>query len=395
MKKNQLVCIAFPKWEGDYLKSTVQLMKYLASEYDILYVDYPYTWSDVIKSWFGTRQFPVKKILGIEKRMESVKTINDAKVNLLRLPPIIPMNWAKSHFVYNLIARINSKLLLPYVRKAMKQLGFENPAVFNAFQPWLGHLWKGKLDESQTIYYCYDEMSAAPWISKHGPLMEKKFITEADQVIVTSSALRQIKSQLNPRVSIVKNGVDEAIFGVPSRQSKRSHPLMKNQKVVGYIGSIDDRLDTELLNQLISSLADHRFQFVGRIVCSNTAKELSRHANVTLPGPMDPSQLPHQLDEMDVCIIPFKTNKLTAAIYPLKINEYLFRGKPVVTTRFADLSDFEEIVSVATNTNTFITQVQYQLSSKDQSQIQKRKEFAKSNTWKERAASLQEILDRA
>ena len=47
-KRLDIVCHAFPSWRGDYLKSTVQLMKELAVNHNVLYIDYAYSIKDIL-----------------------------------------------------------------------------------------------------------------------------------------------------------------------------------------------------------------------------------------------------------------------------------------------------------------------------------------------------------
>ncbi|MBK8043404.1 MAG: hypothetical protein IPK21_12575 [Haliscomenobacter sp.] len=63
MRKNVL-CIGLPSWEGDYLTSTVQLMKELSVRHQVLYVEYTYTWLDVWRGWRKRGPAPVRRILG-------------------------------------------------------------------------------------------------------------------------------------------------------------------------------------------------------------------------------------------------------------------------------------------------------------------------------------------
>ena len=49
----------------------------------------------------------------------------------------------------------------------------------------------------------------------------------------------------------------------------------------------------------------------------------------------------------DAAVIPFVHSPQTRAIYPLKLNEYLAAGLPVVATPFADMSGFEDLVRLA------------------------------------------------
>lgn len=87
-------------------------------------------------------------------------------------------------------------------------------------------------------------------------------------------------------------------------------------------------------------------------------------------------------------MIPFLKNKLTAGIYPLKINEYFALGKPVVTTDFGDLDDFRHLVSVADTAEDFAKALEAALDSDQTGHSQRRIAFAHGNSWSERAAEM-------
>ena len=393
MGKEKKVCFGFPKWEGEYLKSTVQLMKKLSNAHNVLYVDYPFTLSDVCKGIIGLQNFPVLKILGIQKRLDYITNEDGSHTHLLRLPPIIPANWIKNPSLFNLISKINGFIILVVIKRNLKKLGMTEPVVINAFNPWLGLFLNGRLNEKKLIYYCYDEITAAPWINKHGGRLEKAFLPLADHVVVSSSELCRNKSNHNKKISLVRNGVDTKIFGVPT-ETDNIIPSSDNQsKVVGFLGSLDIRIDTDLLVKTIQASPNYTFLFVGRITDQSIKNILSKFPNVLLKGPRPIEVLAEEIDSMDVCIIPFKKNKLTSGIYPLKINEYLLRGKPIISTHFSDLSDFSELINIAQNHDQFIQLIQDpKIYHRNDKTINSRKNFALKNSWTARSAQFNEIL---
>ena len=102
--------------------------------------------------------------------------------------------------------------------------------------------------------------------------------------------------------------------------------------------------------------------------------------------------LPEKVQAFDVCLIPFVKSKLTEAIYPLKINEYLAMGKAVVCTDFSDLSDFEKVAEIATDKDGFVKAIRKALRYNTRLKTQKRIEFAKQNSWEHRARQFAEAL---
>ena len=93
-----------------------------------------------------------------------------------------------------------------------------------------------------------------------------------------------------------------------------------------------------------------------------------------------------------VCIIPFVKNEFTKYIYPLKINEYLAMGKPVVTTNFADLSSFTSIASIAQSTEDFLKAISSELAQNTSKREAERLKFAAKNSWNHRATQLKKMI---
>jgi 3-deoxy-D-arabino-heptulosonate 7-phosphate (DAHP) synthase len=97
-------------------------------------------------------------------------------------------------------------------------------------------------------------------------------------------------------------------------------------KKIGYIGSLDFRVDYDLLETLIQKRSEYEFMFIGRVMDQRNCERLSAYSNVQFLGSKQPEELPVLLSQIDVAIIPFVKNEFTRNIYPLKINEYLAAG---------------------------------------------------------------------
>lgn len=385
-----IVCVGFPRWEGtSYLSSTVQLMSELAQTERVLYVDYPYTYKDV---WSAKRNrgsgIPLDELKAKAPTLQQRSLPNGKHIHLLRLPPFIPANFLKSPLIYDQLLKWNARRAQKAIQLAMDTLGWSSPIVINAFNPALGNALAGKLDESQLIYYCYDEIGAAPWIARHGARHEDLFLQKVDKTIVSSAGLYASKSKHTKSCTIVKNGVDLDVF-----QSNGSRPEdLPKGTIIGYIGSVDSRLDYGLLTAIAKAYSQCHLVFLGRIMDEKSASQLAQLPNVHLLGQRPVDQLGNYLQAFDIGLIPFVKNDLTAGIYPLKINEYLALGVPVVSTHFADLTDFESICQIAENINDFIQKINIELNKNHPLDISNRKDFASQNTWHKRAVQLLELL---
>lgn len=391
----RVICHAFPAWDGNYLKSTVELMRALAHlGHQVLYIDYAYTWFDFLKAIAGKSRAPWKRMIGLKGRVRH----EAPGLFVLTLPPVLPANFIKNPWIFKIVNRLNAIVIRPVIENTRRKLGFsENAVLVNAFNPAFGLAlgeWKGV---QRTFYYCYDEIQAAVWANRHGSASELAFAPKCQAVIVTSSGLEKGKKHLNPNIFVVKNGVHAKLFMQPTPADKiPSFPEnWKNRKIIGYLGSIDDRLDFDLLENLFNAFPDERFLFVGRVQNKEIKEKFRQFSNVWLPGAFPAEDLPPWVQAMDVCMIPFVKNRFTQNIYPLKINEYLAAGKPVVSTNFAVLDDFSSVVDVENNAFDFEKTIRRILNDPEQNSFQTinyRKDFAQKNDWMARAEIFASII---
>ncbi|MFW6348705.1 MAG: glycosyltransferase, partial [Cyclonatronaceae bacterium] len=165
--------------------------------------------------------------------------------------------------------------------------------------------------------------------------------------------------------------------------------------IIGFTGSLEYRTDYELVERLARVHHDKQLVFIGPL---RTGEMHTRHIadlpNVHILPPRDISELPACTRYMDVLIIPYKKNKLTHSIYPLKLNEYLATGKPVITTHFSpDIQSFSEVVYIAENHDAFIHLVDTAIAENEPARQKKRVACARENSWASRANQLRKLIN--
>jgi glycosyltransferase involved in cell wall biosynthesis len=372
-----LVILALPHWGGDYMKSTVALAQAWArAGHRVLYVEHPPTLATHLRrrTWPG-----VRAALRIEPVAEG------RAVHVLTPAPALPMN-ALPPRLYGATLALNARALRWGVRRAMRRLGMDAPVVVSALCPHYGAALAGGLGERLRAYYLYDELRARPWNGRHGARLEQRFLKAADLVVATSPALAASRRAAHPSVHLVPNGVDAARFAEgASTRTPGAAPC------IGYVGSLDARVDYDALHALCAARPGWRFRLVGRVV-AEAARALSRHPNVTLVGPRPPEALPGELRQMDAGLIPFVRDAFTRCIYPLKANEYLAAAKPVVATAFADLSDFAGLIEVVPPGHALAPAVERALASDTPPMRGRRRRKAEANTWTRRADAFIRLL---
>lgn len=258
----------------------------------------------------------------------------------------------------------------------------------SAYNPYYGLSLKGKLDEKINLYYSYD----GPNIRRHGKRVlriDAEYTSAADAVITTSDFLANDKKKYNTNCFVVKNGVDFEAF---SKHSRIEDPSTENVKI-GYIGSMDFRFDIDLVEEAVKALPNFSFHFVGNVRNELIKTRLEQYDNVTFLAPVKPEEVPQLLSGFNAGIIPYLQNEINKNIYPLKINEYLAVGVPVIMSRFAELPEFEGMADSVTNATDFIQKIRTQVEEDSIPKQKLRIEFASQNSWDNRAVEFSDILE--
>ena len=177
----------------------------------------------------------------------------------------------------------------------------------------------------------------------------------------------------------------------------RPEELIKfsGKKIIGYTGNLEYRTDFELLKKVAEFHHDKILFLIGPV---NTTEHsdvgLDKLQNVVFAGPKKITELPQYLKYFDCTLIPFKKTILTKSIYPLKINEYLAAGKPVVATDFSeDIKDFKDVAYITANDDDFLGAIQKAVDETDPGLPGRRITRASQNTWTARVEQFWNIVD--
>lgn len=388
MENENILCISYTTWDGPYTKSVVQLLSRLARQNKILFVEYPFTLKDAILGFIKKGDSPYKRIWGWESRIQIKRTDIGTEIYTYIAPPIIPTNFIRNESLFRIIHKINTAIFNRSVKKTLATLKMNKPVVVNAYNCYFGVSMIGKMDEKTNIYYCYDGMAT----DRHGNralVYDEAFSKKADAVIVSSDYLFEEKSKWNSNAFVVKNGVDFDLFAPFAKKT-----ISKNaQKKVGYIGSVDQRFDIEKVAFAVKNLPLVDFEFVGDLRNKAVFDELSKYKNVQFLPPIPSSEVPKLLSSYDAGIIPYIINDINKNVYPLKLNEYLAVGVPVVLTQFANLPEFEDFASFANTKEQFLDLLSQEIENDSNAKIIKRIAFAKENSWENRAHLFEQAIE--
>jgi UDP-galactopyranose mutase len=260
----------------------------------------------------------------------------------------------------------------------------------------MGAALLGKLDERLSIYHCTDELTGFGTYSSHYLQLEREVIGRSDLLITTSDNLRDTKKLYNPHAYSVPNAADvehfkQALQPLPEPPDLAAIPHPR----FGFIGQFEYRFHTELVYQAALARPGWQFVVIGPVLPGYGEKPpLLKLPNVHAIGPRPNSSLPAYLRALDVCLIPYKLDKLTAGIYPLKLHEYLAAGKPVLATRLPSLEAFEGTIALVDSSEDFVTKGELAIqSAHDPAAIASRVAVAERNSWKNRIETVVQLID--
>lgn len=386
---DSIVCITQTPWKGDFQKAVVQLMTELSARHRVLYVDYLYTAKDLVQGITGRQAVPVKQILRQSTPLIRIQTPHPSELYVWTPPVILPINWL-SEKAHDRWLPWNIRRLEKALKPVLAELGMHRPLVINAYNPVIGLPMLGRLREFATIYYCFDEITTAgDWMSRHGKRYEDAYLPRVDAVVTTSETLRQAKSVAQPQTFCVKNGANFELFHQARQLAVQQPPT---QPIVGYLGSADNRINIDLVVHCAEAMPDVAFQFMGDVHEPLLISRLSAFPNVTFLPPRQPADLLPWLASLSVGIIPFVCNPHTYTIYPLKINEYLAAGLPVVSTPFSLLDDFADVIELADTPEAFVLALRRALADTTPDRLQQRIDMARNNTWAHRALEFEQVM---
>ncbi len=387
---------------SDYTLSSVSVAwaKEWAKTNRVFYIDRPFSIKDVRHDW----KYPQfrKRIRALFFGKDMYHPNQFDMPNFIQVTPRIslPLNFLSDGKLYNILNRYNNYVVNQAIKRIIKDYQVKNYIFFNSFHPVLCPFIPKHIQPQPlaSIYQSLDEISEEPYIARHGILAEKFAMEACDIAIGTSTKLCERHEAASGRkVHLLANAADYHTFENAINKDLPLPPEMSafTKPVIIYTGHYSDlRLDHELVLKLTQAFKEYEILFVGTYESSDLEKQgLNNIPNLHFIGSRLIEQLPAYLKYAKVAIIPYKSNSLTAGIYPLKINEYLAAGIPCVSMNFSkDIASFSEVIYLADTHEQFIDCVKQAMLENPAQQLEKRMQVARDNSWRMRIKKLEGII---
>jgi len=242
-----------------------------------------------------------------------------------------------------------------------------------------------------SLYDCVDYVSSLD-VAIHEDFKRKeiRLIQHVDHFFVNSQALQSRFASYSPIV--VPQGFDLKTYNSAAKSSStKLRGIMK--PIIGYVGGINYRLDYHLLITLAREHPEWSFVFVGEkqvrqsedryIQTRRQLKQLFSLQNVFHVDKQPKSNLPNIISGFDVCLIPYNINIVfNQYCYPMKLFEYFYVGKPVISTPVRTLFPLKPYVAITRNSKEFSQAIHRALQKKPSSDVvKKQRQLARDNSW--------------
>jgi len=360
----------------------------------VYYIEYPVTIKDYI-SHRHTAPFKAMK-----KRFfsadEAIVDTNIPNLKKVVLPVVAPINFFPEGKLFRLFLKINEYAIIKRLKAVLKKEGIKDFVFINSFNfhyPGIGEALKPVLN----IYQCVDPM-IMPYDRKHGITSELQLVQESDMVVCTAKALYEEKVRINPNTYFVPNAADLSHSSKALDKDLPAHPAFEKiaRPIIGFFGSIERRIDFDLMQKVVNSNPDKSFVFAGPYFPEHIPEWFFNTPNVYLPGSLPYAEMPQVLKSFNIAIIPFKKDEVSATIFPLKLFEYLGAGNPVIVTDFnPDLKDYTYgAVSFCANAAEFDEAINNILETDNAEKKAERLAVAKKNTWEIRADEIEALIEK-
>lgn len=293
----------------------------------------------------------------------------------------------------------NRALVVRPIRHWLRKAGWPRPIVWTFLPTVLARDLIRGVDAMLTVYCCVDDLPASSSGARKLVASETEILRSSDLVFVTAVGLHRRAVRVREDVHLFPAGVDYPLF---ERVRLAEHACPSDLRDMpspraGFVGSVNSRIDQELLCEVARQLPTVSFVLVGPVESDVSA--LSACPNVRLLGPRPHGELPRYMKAFDAGIIPYRLTPFTAQIYPAKLNEYLAMGLPVVSTELPEIHRFNAnhgaLVLTAGHALGFVEALGSAFADRSPLRAANRQSVAAANDWSIRLDGMSALISRA
>ena len=332
---------------------------------------------------------------GRPNKPDAVSVNDNLHIIYCRIPALpagnMPFRW-----LFNLMNYCNNYTIARTIKKTIKKYKIQNYTHIIDTDIFRSRYLKQLLRPDISIYYRRDYVIGVDYWKKYGVSCEQAIVAQSDIVLTNSDYFTEELKPMNGNIHTNNTGVDLELYDARIEHERPADMAGISSPVIGYTGAIiQSRIDGELLYAVIQQLAEYNFVFVGPEDEHFKGHALHQLKNAFFVGRKDVDMLPHYIRYFDVCINPQYVNPITEGNYPLKIDEYLAMGKPVVATGTHTMRDvFGRHTHLANDTESWIKALRVAVGeTHDTALSQERIRFAHTHSWENSVKKIYQAIE--
>jgi glycosyltransferase involved in cell wall biosynthesis len=376
-KANGLIVLCAANSWDDIKMADRHMAENLAAHGPVLYVDQP-----------------VSHLTRIHKPeiAESMKRprLRQVGPNLYRLTPIVPpkQNHPRMLPVASWFAR-------QQLRRATRKLGGDVDAVIST---WLMLDTYGACGERMRVYWWQDDPVGAAnlWNVDATRLAaaEERLARASDLVVAVNEGAAERLAARGLPAKYLPNGCDSEFFADVDNAPAPADVDLPGP-IAAFIGHINARTDLALLEAIAESGTS--LLLIGPKSPGFEPERFERlagRANVRWVGSKAFDELPSYMKVIDVGLVPYGPSEFNRWSFPMKALESLSAGRPVVSTSLPAMQWLDtEFITLADTPEDFAAAVaQSARTARDPQLIARRREFARTHSWADRAERFTQLL---
>lgn len=429
-----MLTISAAEWEGINHRPHHFMRRCAASGWTVLYLEPPASLIAPLKD---------KRFLKRWKHWLQGMRLCEENLYVLAPPPVLPFGSK-----YRAVNKFNQWLISRTVKRALRKFP-SNRADIYSFLPTAVDLVP-LVSHGRVIYDCVDDHTAFTGLINPQVVygMERELMALADVSFATARQLYEDRQDWSSNFHIIPNGAeyerfacgngiavsDSVAAGISVKEAEaaenkaaatgnEAEAAVKEAEaagneaeagvnksgaagasipgdvagiehpVAGFVGGISDWVDVCLIGAAAQRMEQVNFVLIGPALTDVSC--LEQLPNVKLLGQRPYTSLPAYVRFFDVCLIPFKINKLTESVNPIKLFEYLSAGKPVVSTPLPEVLAYSEVVAIAAGVEETVSAIRKALEPASQSEAsqRRRQQVGKENSWDARWQSALELIE--
>ena len=276
------------------------------------------------------------------------------------------------------------------IRLAIRRYKLDGPRLAWFSQPLAAPLL-GRLGERASLLYYQDRYDAFQHVD--GPRVRANLAELARRCELSIASAEPLADELRVLGAdpiVLHHGVEVERFATPAPAPGDLTEL--ERPLVGFVGLIEPYLDLGTIVKVADSLERGTVVLVGDV---NVDRRLLNHERIALLGRRDYELMPAYLQAFQVCLLPFKMDRLTEGVDPLKLREYLAAGRPVVSTPLPSVLPYASVIKLASGPLEFAAAVRSALDpGEDTSEARaRRRARVAGESWDAVAAHLETLIE--